>query len=156
MFISLTVNSHLQITMSILKKRNFTAGLCLQGMKWLCEMPMGSMACFFRQAEYKCEDFLFFYPAKDIWPPQINEFPNYIACQLFKSLTESQVYKSLCLALPANRGSFFSSNKEGVHVCQGRGKAAKIRCSAVSDLKCYSTSNALPSPTPSQEEPCQA
>lgn len=107
------------------QKCNFTAGLCLQGMKWLCEMPMGSMACFFRQAEYKCEDFLFFYPAEDIWPPQINEFPNYIACQLFKGITEPQVYKPLCLALPANWESSFSSKQEGVHVCQGERKSSQ-------------------------------
>lgn len=86
--------------------------------------------------------------------PQINQFPDYTAHQIFnlRDHTEPQMHQSLCQTLPANWGSFFISKQEGAHVCQGQRKSAdKTRCSLASNLlKCWDRINFLLRPYPLQ------
>lgn len=88
----------------------------------------------------------FSYLVEIIWPPQIKEFPNCVAHQLFKGPPETQVQEPLYLALLANQASSSCSNQEGAHRLQ---RKKKERCSRIShQFKHYSSNSALPIPCP--------
>lgn len=127
-------------------KYNFSAGQCLQGMKWLCEIPMGSITCLFRQADYKCEDFLIFL-----------SFPKSKSFQTTLSISSSKIIQSpkctnIFAKLCQQTGGPSSATSRREHMyARDRGKAAKTRCSLAKNLlKCWNRINFLLSPNPLQ------
>lgn len=123
-------------------KRNYTAGQCLQGMKCLCEIPMGSITCLFRQAAYKCEDFLIFYLS-------INQKVSKAHCR--SALQRPHRAPNASTSLPSSASKIRvlqQQKKKKEHMCaRDRGKAAKTRCSLANNLlKCWNRSNFLLSP----------
>lgn len=113
-------------------------------MKWLHEIPMGSMAYLFRQAEYKCENFLIFLPGAR-YLATTDQWVSKLHC--LSALQRSYIAPSAQTYLPsaASKLGVLPQQQPGGSACsKDRGKAAKIRCSPVNHLlKCYSSSNAL-------------
>lgn len=128
-------------------KCNFIAGQCLQGMKWLCEIPMRIIPCLFRQTEYKCEDlliFLSFYKSMSFQ----TTLP--ISSSM---ITQSSKHTNLFAKLCHQIGGPSSAASRREHMCaRDRGKPDKTRCSLANNLlKCWNGINFLLSPYPLQE-----
>lgn len=127
-------------------KCNFIAGQCLQGMIWLCEIPMGIIACLFRQAEYKCDDLLIFLSFHKSVSFQTT-MP-IISSKIIQSPKHTKIFAKLC----QRTGSPSSAASRRDHMCaRDRGKADKTRCSLVNNLVKWNIINFLLSLYPLQE-----